>query len=148
LSSNKPESPSKNLKRNDNPRGTETILVVEDDPIVRKVAVRILERQGYHVFQADSGHSALGLVEKQEVRIDLMMTDVLMPHMNGRELADKLKKQVHKEIKVLFTSGYGPESMAINGVLEEGIQFIPKPYTPRELAKKIRTVLDDGEEPR
>jgi response regulator RpfG family c-di-GMP phosphodiesterase len=94
------------------------------------------------VFQADSGDSAIGLVERQQGGIDLMMTDVLMPHMNGRELVDALKNKLEREMKVLFTSGYGADSIALDGVLEEGIQFISKPYTPRELAKKVRTVLD------
>jgi CheY-like chemotaxis protein len=124
------------------PRGSETLLVVEDDPIVRKVAVRILERQGYTVFQASSGDHAIELVETQQLVFDLMMTDVLMPYMNGRELADHLKQKLQWPMKVLFTSGYGADNMALNGVLDDGAEFISKPYTPKELAKKVRTVLD------
>ncbi len=121
--------------------------MVEDDPIVRKVAVRILEREEYTVLQADSGHAALALMEEREVHIDLMMTDLMMPHMDGQELADRMKKQLQRELKILFTSGYGESSMAVDGVIDKGVQFISKPYTPRELAKKVRDVLDGRKEP-
>ncbi|MCP4198631.1 MAG: response regulator [Proteobacteria bacterium] len=142
MASNKPESNSQTEKRSSAPRGSETILVVEDDPFVRKVAVRILERHGYKVFQANSGDSAIALVEKEELEFDLMVTDIFMPYMDGYELADTLKQKLQRAMKILFTSGYGPDSMALNGVLEEGAEFISKPYTPKELARKVRTMLD------
>jgi CheY-like chemotaxis protein len=142
LPSNKPESSSKPAQGSNAPRGSETLLVVEDDPIVLKVAVRILERQGYKVFQASSGDNAIELIEKQQIAFDLMMTDMLMPYMNGRELADNLKQMLQRPMKVLFTSGYGADNMALDGVLDDGDEFISKPYTPKELAIKIRTILD------
>jgi two-component system cell cycle sensor histidine kinase/response regulator CckA len=142
LPTNRPESSSKRAQGSSAPRGSETLLVVEDDPIVRKVAVRILERQGYTVFQAGSGDSAIALVEKEELEFDLMMTDMLMPYMNGCELADNLKQKLQRPMKVLFTSGYGADNMALDGVIDDGDEFISKPYTPKELAIKIRTILD------
>ncbi len=125
----------------DLPKGTETVLVVEDETMVRKIALKILKRQGYEVLEADCGANALTLVEKTSKHIDLLMTDIVMPKMNGRELAEKLCKRL-PDLKVLFTSGYTENVIAHHGVLEKGLHFIGKPYTPLALAKKVRHVLD------
>ena len=125
----------------DLPEGTETVLVVEDEPMVRNIAIRILKRQGYKVRHADSGGNALSLVRNENLTLDLLMTDIVMPHMNGRELAEELKA-VSPELKILFTSGYTEDVIAHHGVLDEGLDFIAKPYSPQDLAKKVREVLD------
>ena len=124
------------------PGGGETILVVEDEKSVRDMAVKILERLGYSVLQAPDGGQAFMLAEGCQEPIHLLMTDVVMPGMNGRQLADRLVK-LHSELKVLFTSGYAEDTIAHHGILDEGLNFIGKPYTPQALAKKIREVLDD-----
>ncbi len=126
----------------DLPCGTETILVVEDESMVRNIAVKVLQRQGYNVVQADNGPNALSYCEKHSIVPDLLMTDIVMPAMNGRDLAESFLAR-HPDIKVLFTSGYTENVIAHhNGELEEGLNFIGKPYTPQDLVKKIRNVLD------
>ena len=121
--------------------GTETILVVEDEDMVRQFAVKILERLGFKVLHASNGEQGLLLAEEYKDRIDLLMTDVVMPGMNGRQLADKVKK-VHPETAVLFTSGYTEDIIVSQGVVEESLNFIGKPYTPQSISNKIRQVLD------
>ncbi|MFA5112312.1 MAG: response regulator, partial [Desulfobaccales bacterium] len=122
-------------------RGTETILVVEDEDMVRQFTVKILDRLGYLVLGASNGEEALQLAEGHEGRIDLLMTDVVMPGMNGRQLADELTR-IRPGTAVLFTSGY-TESIIVNqGVVEKSLNFIGKPYSPQAIAKKIRELLD------
>ncbi len=123
------------------PTGTETILVVEDESIVRKMAVKILNRQGYHVLFASEGNEALQIAKDYDKHIDLLMTDVVMPNMNGRELSEQLT-QSRPELRVLFTSGYTEDVVAHHGVLDEGVHFVNKPYSPETLARKVREVLD------
>ncbi len=123
------------------PKGTETILVVEDEEMVRKVAVRILTRLGYNVMSANDGNHALVVTKENDVPVDLVLTDVVMPEMNGREMAEKLGEQ-HPEMKILYTSGYTKNVISQHGVLDEGLDFVGKPYTPLELAQKVREVLD------
>ena len=123
------------------PRGNETILVVEDEPMVRKVATRLLSRQGYQVFDAETGPKALELVETQGIDIDLLITDIVMPKMNGRELSEILGKK-QPSMKTLFTSGYTEEVIAHHGILDQGLEFIGKPYLPDTFALKVREVLD------
>ncbi len=125
----------------DLPKGTETVLVVEDESMVRKIAIRILKRQGYTVHHADSGGDALAKVEDENLHIDLLLTDIVMPNMNGRQLVEKLQERFGN-MKVLYTSGYTENVIAHHGVLDEGVDFIGKPYTPQALAKKVRAVLD------
>ncbi len=120
--------------------GHETILVVEDEATVRNLANRLLNRLGYRVLQAADGVEALALAKDFAERIDLLLTDVVMPGMNGRQLAEQLKP-IHPETKVLYTSGYTENVVAHHGVVEEGLHFIGKPYTPPELARKIRDAL-------
>jgi PAS domain S-box-containing protein len=121
--------------------GSETVLLVEDEEIVRNLCVRILERLGYRVMQAGNGDEAIGLAMGYGERIDLLMTDVVMPGMHGRELAIRLTR-IHPETRVLFTSGYTDNAIVHHGVLDEGVSFIGKPYSPSALARKVRDVLD------
>ena len=123
-------------------RGTETILLVEDDDQVRTIALNILRRQGYAVIPADSAGEALLLSEKHSGRIDLLLTDVVMPHMSGPELARRLAAVWPEKFKVLCMSGYTDDSIVRHGVLEDGVAFIQKPLTPVSLARKVREVLD------
>jgi PAS domain S-box-containing protein len=121
--------------------GSETVLLVEDEEVVRNLCVRILERLGYRVMQASNGDEAIALAMGYEERIDLLMTDVVMPGMHGRELANRLTR-IHPETRVLFTSGYTDNAIVHHGVLDEGVSFIGKPYSPSALARKVRDVLD------
>ena len=123
------------------PRGMETILVVEDEELVRKLAIRLLKSQGYKVLEASDGAKALALCEEYRESIDLLLTDVVMPGMSGRKLADRLK-QIHPETKVLYMSGYTDNAIVHHGILEEGIDFIQKPFGFDRLAKKVREVID------
>ncbi len=125
----------------DLPRGGETVFIVEDESMVRNIAIKILTRLGYKVMNAENGPNALAIIEKQQTPIDLLLTDVVMPNMNGRELAEKIKG-FYPNIKILFSSGYTEDVIAHHGVLDEGIDFIGKPYTPQSLAMKVRKVLD------
>jgi len=124
-------------------RGTETILVVEDDPDVRQLAVTQLRSVGYKVLEAPDGASAISLLGS-EARVDLLFTDVVMPGgMTGQQLAQKARRQ-RPQLKVLFTSGYTPESVVHQGKLDAGIHLLSKPYRRDGLARKIREVLDNG----
>gem|GEM_PF-366094 len=122
-------------------KGSETVLLVEDEQMVRTLAIRLLKKMGYNVIDASNGRKALEIVSEMKDRIDLLMTDVVMPGMNGRQLAEKLK-EIHPETKVLFTSGYTENIIAHHGVVEEGLNFIGKPYSMNMLARKIREILD------
>ncbi len=122
-------------------KGAETVLVVEDEPIVRKMAVKILKRLGYNPLEARNGIEGKQVAETNEGTIDVLLTDVVMPKMNGKELAEALK-QLNPDLKVLFTSGYTENVIAHHGVLDSGIHFIGKPYGPKELSRKLREVLD------
>ena len=122
--------------------GTETVLFVEDEEIVRDLGVRILEGLGYKVMQASNGDEAIARAMEYGDRIDLLMTDVVMPGMHGRELANRLTG-IRPETRVLFTSGYTDNAIVHHGVLDEGVSFIGKPYSPSALAKKVRDVLDN-----
>ena len=122
-------------------QGEEMVLVVEDEDLVRTAAKRILERSGYRVLLAASGDEALALAAQHEGPIDLLLTDVIMPRMNGRQLADEMVK-VRPGIIVLFTSGYTEDVIGNHGVLGEGINFIGKPYSPEGLVSSVREALD------
>ena len=127
-------------------QGSKTILLVEDDGTVRRTVSKILETYGYQVLEARNGGSALLLCEQYKKPIDLLLTDVVMPEMSGRELADRLASQ-HPEMKVLYMSGYTDDVIVHHGVLNEGIAFIQKPFAVDVLARKIREVLGDPGKP-
>lgn len=122
------------------PRGSETILLVEDEDQVRRAAVEVLNVLGYQVFEAGNGNQAIQLAEIYTQPIDLLLTDVVMPKMNGKELSEKIKA-LHPETAVLFMSGYTDDIIAHHGILEETINFIGKPFSPSTLAIKVREVL-------
>jgi two-component system, cell cycle sensor histidine kinase and response regulator CckA len=123
------------------PRGSETILLVEDEPQVRAIARGILTRAGYTVLEAEDGAAALQLCERVTAPIHLVLTDVVMPVMSGRELVEKLST-VRPSAKVLFMSGYTDDTVVHHGVLDHGIAFLQKPIMPDALTKKVRDVLD------
>jgi len=121
-------------------KGDETVLLVEDNDQVRRLSEAILRRLGYSVLTAEDGPDALAVLEAHEDRVDLLLTDVVMPEMNGKELYDKLVVQ-RPDLRVLFMSGYTDEVIAHRGVLDEGTAFIQKPFTMENLGGKIRVVL-------
>ncbi len=121
-------------------RGSETVLLVEDDTEVRTLAKRVLAAYGYHILEAGDGAQALALAGIHRGQIDLLMTDVVMPGMNGRELAEALTA-ILPAVKVLFTSGYTQNVLAARGVLHREVAYISKPYTSEGLAGKVREVL-------
>ena len=123
------------------PQGTETILLVEDEPAVREMAIITLQEQGYNVLEATNGQDALRLATEYANHIDLLVTDVIMPQMNGKDLADQIIA-VRPQTKTLFTSGYTDDAIIQHGVLKSGIAFLPKPFTPAALARKVRKTLD------
>jgi PAS domain S-box-containing protein len=124
------------------PRGSETVLLVEDEPSVRDLAHRLLSQQGYRVLEATDGKEALHVVQEHiGEKIHLLLTDVVMPQMGGKELADQLKL-LRPDIKVLYTSGYTDDAIVHHGVLEPGTHFLQKPFSPKTLSHKMREVLD------
>ncbi len=129
------------------PQGSETILLVEDEIQIRRVAIEVLTVLGYQVFEASNGEQAVQVAELMDEPIHLLLTDVVMPKMNGRDLADKLVSS-HPETSVLFMSGYTDDIIARQGILEEDVHFLGKPFTPRTLATKVREVLDSKAEPK
>jgi PAS domain S-box-containing protein len=124
-------------------RGTETVLVVEDELALRKLARDILCHAGYKVVEAANGGEALLACERHPAEIALMITDLIMPGMSGRELADRLAP-LRPGMKVLFMSGYTSHAVLNTGVLESGVQFIQKPFTPSMLTDKVRQILRAG----
>jgi signal transduction histidine kinase len=124
------------------PRGSETLLVVEDEPSVRHLARDVLEAQGYEVLRAANGQHALAVArEHKGAPIRLVITDVIMPVMGGKAMVEWLKT-TEPDLKILFTSGYTDDASAHHGALETGVEFLPKPYTPATLVCKVREMLD------
>jgi two-component system, cell cycle sensor histidine kinase and response regulator CckA len=125
------------------PRGSETVLLAEDEPAVRAIAQQALERQGYTVLAAPSGAEALALAAQHGATIHLLVTDVVMPGMSGRDLADRLTAQ-RPGIRVLYISGYTDNAIVRHGMLEPGLAYLQKPFRPDALVRKVREVLDQG----
>ncbi len=122
-------------------QGTETILLAEDEPSILDLVTKILTSSGYRVITARDGIDALEKAEKFEGRIDLLLTDLIMPKLGGKELYERLKK-IRPETKALFTSGYTDNVIIHNFIIEEGVNFLQKPFRPEVLLKKIRQVLE------
>ncbi|MBP2675783.1 MAG: sensor hybrid histidine kinase, partial [Deltaproteobacteria bacterium] len=123
------------------PLGTETILLVEDEEQILSLAARILENQGYRVLAAGTPEAALQLAERHDGEIRLLLTDVVMPGMNGRDLQRRIEA-LRPGIRTLFMSGYTEDAVVHRGILDKGVFFVPKPFTVRLLAEKVRSVLD------
>jgi CheY-like chemotaxis protein len=123
--------------------GAETVLLVEDEPIVRRLVAEILESNGYTVLQAGDGPSALELLRRHTGEVDLLLTDVVMPGMSGPEVAGAVAA-MRPGTQALYMSGYTDSAIDHHGVLEPGIAYLPKPFSADELARKVRDVLDDA----
>ena len=134
-------APARPRGMTDVPSGNETILLVEDDESVRDLTWRVLEGQGYTVLQANNGQEAIQVAASHDEHIHLMVTDLVMPGISGKVLAEQLA-QTRPELKVLFMSGYTDELIAEYGMLEPGVALLQKPFRPVELAHKVRQVLD------
>jgi len=122
-------------------RGWETVLFVEDEDAVRALGREVLLRHGYIVLEARHGLDALRVAERHQDLIHLMVTDVVMPHMSGRDLAERFA-EVRPNMKVLFVSGYTDHAV-VHRDLTPGSPFLQKPFTPESLARKVRSVLDE-----
>jgi CheY-like chemotaxis protein len=126
--------------------GHEVILLVEDEASLRRVASRVLRLHGYTVLEAGSGGEALEVFESQSGRIDLLLTDMIMPRMSGRQLADWLRG-LRSDLKVLLVSGYTNDEIWSGGVLDDLTAFLPKPFDPDSLARAVRELLDKERSP-
>jgi signal transduction histidine kinase len=122
----------------------ETVLVVEDEDIVRELVCEVLEDQGYNILCAPDGIEALRVAEDYDGEIHLLVTDVIMPHMNGHELAGKLS-ELRPGMKILYVSGYSDNDIGDHGVLDPRYELLQKPFTPQTLARKIRDVIGEGQ---
>ena len=122
-------------------RGQETILLVEDEPNLRRLAQQYLEKQGYRILEAEDGAAALQIVDGHQGKIDLLLTDVVMPGMNGRELSAQITAQ-RPEIRVLYMSGYTENAIGHDGLLETGINLLQKPFSLPTLKERVRELLD------
>jgi CheY-like chemotaxis protein len=122
-------------------KGTETILLVEDDTVIREKMTKVLSVEGYTVITASNGEEVLAVIRDSSRPFDLLITDVVMPLMGGREFADRVKDQI-PQMKVLFMSGYTDNSIIHNWILEPGTNFIQKPFSISEFMTKVREILD------
>ncbi|MCF8144244.1 MAG: PAS domain S-box protein [Deltaproteobacteria bacterium] len=125
----------------ENLRGSETVLIVEDDNSIRKLAQKSLQPHGYRVLVAENGEDALRTSKEHGGPIDLIVTDVVMPKMSGKETAERLQA-LHPQMKVIYMSGYTDDAIVRHGVLAPGLNFLEKPFSPGGLARKVREVLD------
>jgi signal transduction histidine kinase/ActR/RegA family two-component response regulator len=126
-------------------KGVETLLLVEDEDMVRQLMYEILEREGYKVLVAPNGQEALVMSEQHEGEIDLIITDVVMPGMSGPQLVERISES-YTSAKVLFMSGYTDNAIVYHGVLEEGMNFLQKPFTLDDVLQKVREVLDQAQQ--
>ena len=122
-------------------KGSETILITEDEDDVRHFASEVLRMHGYNVLEASNGGMALLKCENYKSRIHLLITDVVMPEMSGSELIARLKS-LHREMKVLYMSGYTDDAVIKHGIPEKKVNFLQKPFSPYALLEKVRKVLD------
>jgi DNA-binding response OmpR family regulator len=122
-------------------RGSETVLLVEDESRLRILMQEILQRNGYTVIPACDGEEALRICRQEAVVFDIVVTDVIMPGMSGPQLADRIQ-HLRPGTKLLYLSGYTEDALSSHGVLKEGIEFLPKPFPPNTLAAKVRQILD------
>lgn len=131
-------------ERKATPDGTsETILVVDDDKPVLQVTSKVLRRSGFEVLEAGSGEEALALAAEHDGRIDLLLTDVVMPGMGGRELSEIMRER-HPDVPVLFMSAYTEDEVILRGIRVADVHFIEKPFSVDGLRAKVREVLDSG----
>jgi CheY-like chemotaxis protein len=131
------------LPRNSNGRGTETILLVEDEVPLRRMLQESLSNAGYRVLEANDGTDAIRKWEKQAGSIDLLLTDVVMPLVNGRQLAQRMTS-AGPQMRVIYMSGYADDVIAYHGILDENTTLVQKPFSPGALLAKVREVLDAG----
>jgi len=124
--------------------GGETVLVVEDQDEVRSFVVDVLARRGYRVLNAADGMAALTIAEQCTGKIDVLLTDVVLPGMNGRELANRFR-DLRPSTKIIYTSGYPQDLIADHGVLHPDVNYVPKPYTADQITAKVREAIDAGE---
>jgi len=124
--------------------GGETLLLVEDEPSVRGLACRVLESHGYHVIEAGDVESAEALAAAHPGRLDLLVSDVILPGANGRELFERLSKR-QRGLRVLFMSGYTDDVIIRHGVLQPGVRFLQKPFSVLDLTRLVREALDASE---
>ena len=123
--------------------GSERVLLVEDDEAVRDFTRMALDDLGYTVYEACNGKEALDFLEHDQIGLDLLITDLIMPEMNGKELAERVAER-YPNLPILFTSGYIDDHIVRMGALEKGIQFIKKPFSIQALAQKVREVIDQA----
>ncbi|MBW3535068.1 MAG: response regulator [Gemmatimonadetes bacterium] len=128
--------------RDATPEAPETILLVDDDTAVRRMAAKVLRRAGYTVLEAVGGPEALAVARSREDHIDLLLTDVVMPVMSGRELSEALVRE-RPETKIVFMSGYTDDDVILRGVSVAEVNFLPKPFTLDGLRRVVRRVLDE-----
>ncbi len=124
-----------------NRRNNETIMVVEDSDLIRELICRVLKKLGYQVIESSGAETCFDLAKRHAGPIHLLLTDVVMPNMNGKEVYEELRL-LRPQIKVIFMSGYARDVIAHHGVLDQGTQYLAKPFTLQQLEEKIRTVLD------
>ena len=131
----------KRAKVSDEISGSETVLIVEDNDALRKLAKNALRKYGYKILEAENGEKALNVSETHEGPIHLLLTDVVMPRMSGTDLSEKLQS-IRPETRVIYMSGYTADAIVRNGILRQDINFIEKPFSLESLGKKVRQVLD------
>ncbi len=128
------------------PKGSETVLLVEDEDAVRTLAKLVLQSHGYNVLEARDGREAIGIAQQHGDRVHMLVTDLVMPRMSGRQLADVLTR-LRPNLRILFMSGYTDEAIVRQGALDPGVAFLQKPFSPIALARKVREVLDSQPSP-